>query len=410
VSGMPPEQKQVVIVGAGYGGLLTALRLETLLKHTPNWRILLIDKFNYHQLKTEIHKVAAGRISPKTASIPIAELIRGKKIEFLQAEVTRVNFTRQVLTTNRGEIPYNILVLATGSEARFFGIPGMNQYSFTLSSVEDAVRINNHIHDMFTQARIETNDAKRKALVTVVVGGGGFTGVELATELAHHMRRLSEQFYIPSDQVELIVVEARGSVLPGFDTELVERAQRVMKREGIKLKLNTPCILAEPDAITLSTGEVMPTYTTVWTGGIKACVIAAQPELKRGASGRIVINPFLESVDHQEVYAVGDSALILDPLTQRPFAPTAQLAIQQAEVVALNIYADIKHLKRVRYIPKIVGQFVSLGGKDAVGWAWQFRVTGFIAWLLKRMTLVRYLYSIGGVKLAVQRFRYVFLT
>lgn len=406
---MTSEQKQVVIVGAGYGGLLVALRLEKLIKHTRNWRILLIDKYNYHQLKTEIHEVAAGRIGPKAASIPLAELIRGKKIEFLRAEVARVNFTQQVLTTNRGKIPYDILVLATGSETRFFGIPGLNQYSFTLSSVEDAVRINKHVHSVFAQARIEMNDAKRKALSTVVVGGGGFTGVELATELAHHMKRSSQQFDIPSDLVELIVVEARGSVLPGFDTELIERAQLVMKREGIKLKLNTPCILAEPDAITLSTGEIIPTHTTIWTGGVKACVIAAQPELKRGINGRIVTNPFLESVDHQEVYVTGDSALILDPLTQRPFAPTAQLAIQQAEIVALNINADIKHRKRVRYVPRIIGQFVSLGGKDAVGWAWRFRVTGFIAWFLKRVTLARYLYSIGGVKLVIQRFRYVFL-
>jgi NADH dehydrogenase len=400
---MASDKKRVVILGAGYGGLRTALTLESLLKHNPNWQILLVDRYNYHQLKTEIHEVAAGKISPDAASIPLATLIAHKKIEFTQTEVTNIDFSIQKVETNKGNVSYDILVIALGSEPQFFGIPGLNQHSFTLSSVEDALRINKHIKEMFRQARNETEQSKKRAMLTIVIGGAGFTGVELATELAHNMKELTKRFDFSSEQVQLIMIEALGSVLPEFNTELVKRAQQVIEGRGIKLKLGTTCISTEPDAVKLKTGEVIPTHTTIWTGGIQACVTATKSGLEHGASGRIVVNHFLESVDHLGIYVVGDAALTLDPLTHRPLAPTAQLAIQQAEVAAFNIHADIENLKRMKYVPRVIGQFVSLGGKEAVGWIWKFKVTGFFAWFLKCITLVRYLYSIGGFKLVTRR-------
>jgi len=374
-----------------------------MLKHIPNWQILLIDRYNYHQLKTEIHEVAAGKTSPEAASLPIATLVANKKIEFTQAEVIHIDFSKQTVTINRGNVRYDILVIALGSEPQFYGIPGLNQYSFTLSSVEDAVRINQHIQEMFRRARNETEQSKKRAMLTIVIGGAGFTGVEFATELAQNMEELVKQFAFSPKQVQLIMIEALDSVLPEFDTELVKRAQQVIERRGIKLKLRAPCILAEPDAVKLKTGETIPTHTTIWTGGIQACTIATESGLEHGASGRIVANHFLESIDHTGVYVVGDAALTVDPVTNRPLAPTAQLAIQQAKVVAFNIHADIENQKRMKYVPKVIGQFVSLGGRDAVGWIWKFKVTGFFAWFLKCITLVRYLYSIGGFKLVTRR-------
>lgn len=405
---MASARRKVVIFGAGYGGLRTALKLEQLLRRDPNWQILLIDRYNYHQLKTEIHEVAAGRITPKAATIPIATLIRGRKIEFTQAEIVGIDFDQRMLSSSHGEIRYDILVMASGSETQFFGIPGLQQSSFSLSSVEDALHIREHIHDMFAQARTETDEAKKKALLTVVIGGGGFTGVELATELRDYLRKLSKKFGMGQDEAHLIVIEARDSILPGFDLDLISYAQQVMTNKGITLKLKTPCVSAEPSRARLKTGEEILTYTIIWTGGIQACEIVADSGLKQGASGRIIVNSYLESIDHPEVYVVGDSALVLDLVTHRPLAPTAQLALQQAEIAAVNIYADVKGLKRMRYVPKIAGQFVSLGGRNAVGWVWRFKVTGLTAWFLKRMTLVRYYYSIGGLRLMVQRLLTVF--
>lgn len=407
---MKADKKQVVILGAGYAGLRTALRLERLLQHDVDWRVLLIDKYDRHQLKTELHEAAAGRTSFEAASIPMARVLRKKNIDFLQAEATSIDFTQRIVTTTRGKIRYDKLVIALGSETEFFGIPGMSNHAFTLMSIEDAEHIKTHIKGMFAQAKNEKDEAERRAMLTIVVGGGGFTGVELATELIGYMSRLSKQFEIAPNEPELIVVEAGDTVLPGFDLELIKRAQRVMKSMGIRLMLKTLCVSAEADAISLKSGEKIPTRTLIWTGGVRANDLVAESGLKYGPRSRVVVNPYLESVDHPGVYVIGDNALVIDHVTNRPLAPTAQLALQQAEVAAFNIYAEMRGTKRLRYIPHVAGQFVSLGGRKAVGWVWKFKVTGFLAWFLKRMTLLRYLYSVGGLKLVIQRLVSPFLS
>jgi len=396
-------RKQIVILGAGYGGLRTALKLERLLGQDINWKILLIDRYDFHQLKTELHKVAAGRISVEAVSIPIADIIRNKDIEFLNAEATHIEFAQRAVITSRGKITYDKLVIALGSETEFFGVPGLSKQAFTLSSIDDARRIKTHIQDMFAQAKNETDDARKQAMLTILVGGGGFTGVELATELTDHLSKLCKQFEIAPNETQLIVIEAEDRVLPGFDSELVNQVQKIMKVKGIRLMLKTPCASVEDDSVRLKTGEKISTRTLIWTGGVRACDLVAESGLKYGPRSRVVVNPYLESVDHPEVYVIGDNALVLDPVTNRPLAPSAQLALQQAEVAALNLYAEIKGVKRVRYVPKVAGQFVSLGGRSAVGWVWRFKVTGFLAWFLKRMTVVRYLYSVGGLRLVVPR-------
>jgi len=230
------------------------------------------------------------------------------------------------------------------------------------------------------------------------VGGAGFTGVELATELTDYISKLCKQFEIAPNETQIIVVEARDVVLLGFDLEFAIQAQKVMHAKGIKLMLKTPCVSVEEGSIRLKTDKKILTRTIIWTGGVRACELVAEAGLKYGPRSRVVVNPYLESVDHPGVYVIGDNALVLDPVTNRPLAPSAQLALQQAEFAALNISAEIRGVKRIRYVPKVAGEFVSLGDKNAVGWVWKFRVTGFVAWFLKRMTVGRYLYSLGGLE------------
>jgi NADH dehydrogenase len=236
-----------------------------------------------------------------------------------------------------------------------------------------------------------------------MIGGGGFTGVELATELTGYIKKLCKQFQTNPNDTHLIVVEGGATVLSGFDPELIEQAQETMRKKDIELILKTPCVSFEIDSVTLKAGGKILTDTVIWTGGVRACDLVSESGLHYGPRSRVVVNPLLESVDHPRVYVIGDNALVLDPVTNRPLAPTAQLALQQAEIAALNIYAEIKGAKRTRYIPKIAGQFVSLGDRDAVGWIWKLKVSGFIAWMFKRMTVVRYLLSLGGLGLLVPR-------
>jgi NADH dehydrogenase len=410
---MASERKQITILGAGYGGLRTALRLKQLLQN-EDWQILLIDRYYFHQLKTELHEVAAARLNANVILVPLKKLIKNKNINFLQAEATDLNFVQHLITTSKGKVKYDKLVIALGSETEFFGIPGLVAQAFTLTSIEDATHISAHIQETFKQAKTERDIAKRQAALTFVIGGGGYTGVELATELIDHVMKLCRKFEIPQKEPQVIVVEASDRVLSGFDAELSDHAKRVMKTKGIKLMLKKPCVSVEDDVITLKTGERIPTHTLIWTGGVRACELIEQTEskhgLRYGARGRVVVNQYLESVDHPDVYVIGDNALITDPVTNRPLAPSAQLALQEADVAALNIAAEIKGFKRVRYVPKVAGEFVSLGGGNAVGWVWKFKVTGFLAWFLKRLSVARYLYSLGGFKLVIPKLRALFFS
>ncbi|MFQ5836345.1 MAG: NAD(P)/FAD-dependent oxidoreductase [Candidatus Bathyarchaeia archaeon] len=397
------KKTQVVILGAGYGGLYTALKLERLLKRRQHWKILLIDQNDYHQLKTELYGVVAKKKTFEAVTVPFRNLLKHKRISFMHAKATHIEFAQKIVMTTQGKVKYDELVIAVGSETEFFGIPGLKEHTFTLESMEDAQRIRSHIQKMFTHSAYEADEKVRRTRLTFVVGGGGFTGVELATELADYIAKLAKEADIGKEEPRLIVVEAGGSVLPGFDFKLVNRASQVLKSKGTKLMLKTPVVAFEGNTIQLKTGEEIQTKTLIWTGGVRANALVAKSGLKCGPRGRVVVNPFLESVDYAGVYVVGDNSLVLDSATGRPLAPTAQLALQQAETVAFNIYAELTGKRRKRFTPKVVGQFVSLGRHEAVGWVWKFRISGFLAWFLKRLSVLRYLYSIGGLKLMIAK-------
>jgi len=399
------EKTQVVILGAGYGGLHTALKFEHLLKKRKDCEISLIDQNDYHQLKTEIHEVAAERKTFEAITIPFRNLLKNKRINFIHAKATHIDFAQKIVITTNGNVRYDRLVIALGSETEFFGIPGLKEHAFTLASIDDAQRIRSHIRRMFMQSANETHGKVRQAVLTFVVGGGGFTGVELATELADYIAKLAKEADVDRDEPRLITVEAGGSILPGFDVELVDRAFRVLKSRGIKLLLKAPVVAFDGNTVQFKANGEIQTKTVIWTGGVRANTLVAKSGLKSGPRGRIVVTPFLDSVDYAGGYVIGDNSLVLDSATARPLAPTAQLALQQAETVAFNIYAELTGRRRQRFIPKVMGQFVSLGRKEATGWVWKFRVSGFLAWLLKRLNVLKYVYSIGGLKLMIAKLR-----
>lgn len=399
------EKMRIVILGAGYGGLYTALKLEHFLRKRKSQKheILLIDKNEYHQLKTELHEAAAGKKTFEVVTIPLRKLLEHKQISFLQAEIIHIDFLRKTVKTAQGQVKYDKLVVALGSQTEFFGIPGLQSHALTLTSIGDAQRIKSHIREMFRRALKETDKKVRQSLLTFLIGGGGFSGVELAAELSEYITKLAKKTGINRKEFSLIIVEAGNSILPGFDAKLVSHATRILKSKGIKLMLKTPVAAFDGETIQLKTSQKIHAKTLIWTGGVRANSLVVRSGLKLGPRGRVAVNPFLESVDYVEVYFVGDNALALDTATGRPLAPTAQLALQEGETVAFNIFAEVAGKHRRRFSPKVVGQFVSLGGHEAVGWIWKFRITGFFAWLLKRLSVLRYLHSIGGLKLMITK-------
>lgn len=392
---------RVVVLGAGYGGLSAALQLESLLRLEGDHHIVLIDQNNYHQLKTRFYSVATEIIGFEGASVPIEKITEGKRITFLHTRVKNIDFAQKTVSTEKGEAEYDKLIIALGSQTEFFGIPGLREHALGLLSLDDALHIRDRIRKMFAMAKNERDADFRRTILTFVIGGGGSNGTGLAGELADWMLKLTDEYEILRSEVRIILIEATESILPGFDLGLISEAVHALKAKGVELTLGKPIIRVDENVIQLKSDNKIPAQTMIWTGGIRANDLLAKIGLTCGVRGRVIVNPYLESVDHAGVYIIGDCALILDPRTGRPLAPTAQLALQQAQLAAKNIYAEIKGRKRQRYIPKIQGIIIPLGQREAVGYVGKFRITGSLAWFLKQIIDLRYLYSIGGIKLVV---------
>lgn len=389
--------QRVLILGGGYGGLNSALELERRLSDSPrrDWEILLVDRCSYHQHIILTHEVAANSIPPEEAMVPFSRLLRGKTIAFLQGQVDSVDLAQRVASIDGRQIPYHHLVIALGSETDFYGIPGLQENSLTLKSVDDALRINAHTREMFALARKATGEELR-AMLTFVVGGGGFTGVELAGEMADWLPELAREQRIAVSEVRLVLVEAAGTILSGFGRRPIRMAREKLQAKGVELKIGTPVARAEPGLVQLGSGEALATHTLIWVGGVKAPPQLAAWGLETGPRGRAVVDEYLESLSHDFVYVVGDCSLVASPSTGRPLPPSAQLALQQAGPVAANVAADLGHGRRRTFEPTPTGDVISLGRGDAIATFGPVVFDGYKARLLKEGIALRYYYRIGG--------------
>lgn len=394
--------ERVVILGAGYGGLNTALELERRLSRSDeeDWETLLVDRYNYHQHIILLHEVAANSTAPEEAMVPFAHLLNGKRITFMQGEVRSVDLHRRQVAFDGWSTDFHRLVVALGSETSFFGIPGAEEHALTLKSVEDARRINAQIRRMFALARTAGAE-ERATLLTFVVCGGGYTGVELTGELADWLPELAQANGIPLSDVRLVVVEAAPTIILGYPADLPRRATEVLLRKGVELHVGSPVAKIEQGMVYVKVGERIPSRTVVWTAGVEAPRALAQWGLQTGAKGRAVVNGYLESVNHPGVYVVGDSCLVINPSTGRPVAPSAQMALQHAPCVADNIAADLIGGRRRVFRPAPTAELFSIGRGQAFALLGPVNFDGYPARLLKEASALRYYFSIGGPSLVV---------
>ncbi len=393
-------KKNILVLGAGYGGLRVAMRLEEQLRSMPDYHITLIDQNQHHQLITQLHEVAGGRTPAETIALPLERVLGLRRIDFHQARVTRLDIGARRLSTDHAELSYDYLVIALGSETNFYGIPGMQEHAFTLKSLRDACLIQGHLHEMLSAAAGMTaySDERREALA-FVVGGGGFTGVELAAELAETVRDIAPRYGISPEEPRVAIVEAGKTLLPGLDQRLVEKATKILEEQGIDIVTGIPAKAADARGMLLASGKRIDTRTIIWTGGVRAPELLERWGLPTGIAGRVKVNEFLQVEGHQNIYAVGDSALVMDPTTSRPAAPSAQLAVAEAEAAASNISAEISGDKIESYVPHMTGEAVSLGPDNGVAWVGPVRMSGRPAQWLKALIANRYLWQTGGLEL-----------
>ncbi|MDI3257423.1 MAG: NAD(P)/FAD-dependent oxidoreductase [Kyrpidia sp.] len=384
--------KRVVILGAGYAGVVTALGLakETTVQEVE---ITLVNKYDYHQLVTQLYEPAAAAKRDTEVRIPLARLLSGKHVRFVRDVVTKIDLQAKTVMLQGGELQYDYLVVALGSETEYFGIPGMKEHSMTLKSVDEARLIRTHIERCFAEYPYDP----RPEYLTFVVGGAGLTGIELVGEIANWLPRLCEESNIPRDQVKLYNVEAMTSILPGFDDDLAAKAEEVLRAKGVIFKVGSPIVQVEPEAVHLKSGEIIRAKTIIWTGGVRGNQIVVDAGFETEPRGRAKVNEYLQAAGHEDVYMAGDCCFVLNE-QGRPYPPTAQLAIQMGTCVARNLCAELKGQAKTSFTPKILGTVASLGGRDAVGKVGKnYKTSGRVAYLIKDLSQIRYLAKIGGL-------------
>ncbi|ALS28245.1 pyridine nucleotide-disulfide oxidoreductase [Paenibacillus sp. 32O-W] len=385
--------KHIVILGGGYGGLLTALTARKYLS-AEEAQITLVNKTPFHQIVTELHRLAVGGLNEGNVALPLEKLLRGKNVDIRINTVEKIALDqKQVSLANGASISYDTLVIALGSETAFFGIPGLEENSFTLKSVEDANRIRAHV-----EARIDAYaQSKNKADATIVIGGGGLSGIELIGELTDMLPSWCEKKGVDFNDITLYCVEAAPSILAGFTPDLVERAKTSLEKRGVRILTGVAVTEVQGNNVILKDGTKIEANTLVWTGGVTGSPVVANSGIET-VRGRATVNEYLQSTSHPDVFLAGDSAVVMSP-EGRPYPPSAQIAWQMGETVGYNVFAAYKGGPLKAFKPVFSGTLASLGRKDAIGTIGgnQTKLKGLPASLMKEASNIRYLSHINGL-------------
>jgi NADH dehydrogenase len=401
---MEMSRPKIVILGAGYGGIVTALSLQKKLNFNEA-DVTLVNKHHYHYITTELHQPAAGTMHHDQARVAIKELIDPAKISFIQDTVTQIHLEEQKVELTNGTLDYDYLVVGLGSEPETFNIEGLREHAFNISSINTVRVIRQHIEYYFAKYALEP---ERTDYLTIVVGGAGFTGIEFVGELADRVPKLCEEYDVDPKLVRIINVEAAPTALPGFDPALVQYAMDVLERKGVEFKIGTPIKRCTSEGVILEVDgqeEEIKAATVVWTGGVRGNSVLEKSGFET-MRGRIKVDPYLRAPGHENVFIVGDCALIINEEVNRPYPPTAQIAIQHGEQTANNLVALIRGGSLKPFKPHLRGTVASLGHHEAIGLVGNRKVYGNTAYWLKKIIDMRYLYIIGGLSLVLRKGRF----
>jgi NADH dehydrogenase len=388
---------KIVILGAGYGGVMTALRLQKMLNYNEA-DVTLVNKHDYHYFTTQLHMPAAGTESPENARVSISKLIDEFKIDFVKSTVVQIRPQDRKVILEDGTLSYDYLVIGVGGEPETFGIPGLKEYALNIRSINSVRLIREHIEYQFAKFKREPH---RTDYLTFIVGGAGFTGIEFAGELADRIPKLCREFDVDPQLVKIINIEAAPTALPGFDPELVEYAMDVLRRKGVTFRIGTPIKECRPDGVIVGDGEEIKAQTVIWTGGIRGNRLIEEAGFET-VRGRVKVDEYLRVPGHDNIYIVGDNSIVFNE-EGRPYPPTAQIAMQQGIAVAHNLVASIRNQAMKKFEFKSKGTVASLGKGEAIGLVFGKKYKGWTAAQLKKLIDLRYLYIIGGIPLMLRK-------
>lgn len=390
-------KQNIVVVGAGYAGVSATKFLAKKFKKDTDVTITLIDRHSYHTMMTELHEVAGGRVEPEAIQYDLQRLFsRKKNVKLVTDTVTGIDKENKVVKTLAGSYPFDQLILGMGGEPNDFGTPGVKENGFTLWSFDDAVKIRHHIEATVAKAAIEPDAEVRKAMLTFVVCGSGFTGIEMVGELIDWKDRLAKDAKIDPDEITLMVVEAMPTILNMLSRNDAAKAERYLEKKNVQLLLNSPIVEVASDHIKLKDGSEVPTHTLIWTAGVKATSDAADFGLEAARGSRLVANEYMQAKGYEDknIYIIGD----LVYYEETPNTPTPQIvqaAEQTGHTAAANIVADIKGGEKHAFKGNYQGFMVSIGAKWGVANLFdKIHLSGFLAIIMKHIVNLKYFFDI----------------
>ena len=350
----PGGSGQIVVAGAGYAGLHVALRLTAKLRNHPMVELTLVDRHDYHQVLTELPRVAGGTRAADAVRIPLQDVL-AERARFVQTEINGFDLPGRRLLTGAGPIGWNRLVLALGSRPNDFAIPGLAQRALSLYSASDAERVWAAVNTALTAAAAAGPERQRR-LATVVVGGGGATGVELAGELAEILPKAASRHGLAPDRPAVLLVEAGPAILAGSSPRLIDKATRILSDLGVGVRTNAAIAAATADGFRLTDGLLVEGGVFVWAGG----------QCRIGHNGRVKVDRYLRVLDRSEIYVAGDLASVTDPRTGHVLPALAQVALEEGETVARNLNAELEGGRLEAFTFRDKGFVVSVGTRRAV--------------------------------------------
>jgi len=380
--------KRILIVGGGFAGLTVAMELERKLAGDPSVEITLINRENFFLFTPMLHEVAASDLDLTTIVNPVRKMLR--RVNFLAGEVDKIDLEQKSVSVSHGfdhhphTLKFDFLVFGLGSITNTYGLPGVQEHALTMKSLGDAMQVRNHVIAHLEEADSDCCEKRVEALLTFVVAGGGFAGVETVAAINDFVRRALPSYpHVSEDMVQVILVHSGPVILPELGKSLGVYAQKILAGRKVEIRLNTKIESFSGGAVRLTDGTTILTNTLVWTAGTSPNpLIETIPCAKE--AGRLLVTEFLELQGWPGVWALGDCSAIPDRSTGKFHPPTAQHALRQGKIAAHNIIASMRGTEKKRFDFSTIAQLATIGRRTGVANILGFNFSGFIAWWLWR--------------------------
>ncbi len=387
------DKKRVVIAGCGFAGLTLARKMKK-----SGYQVVIIDKHNYHQFPPLFYQVASAGLEADSILFPLRKIFQNYKDYYIRkAEVKSVDSSKNQMNTSAGIIDYDFLVLAFGATNSFFGSKEMEEHARGMKTIAEVLDLRNSFLLNLENSLTSKNEEERNMHLNIVIIGAGPSGVEIAGALSEMNKYILPKDYpeLKDSRVQIYLVEAAGRVLNVMSSKSSEKAQGFLEDYGVKVMTNTKALGCDEKSVTLSTGEKISTSLIIWTAGIKGNHIDGLAPDSYARNGRIVVDRFNQVKDHENIFALGDIAIMTEEKYPNGHPQVAQVAIQQAELLSENIKRKLanKPLKEFKY--RDLGTMATVGKNLAVVELPYIHFHGIFAWFVWMFV---HLMSIIGVR------------